>query len=337
MTSTQTRAVGNDGLLTSALGIGCMGMASESYGRADADEAVATLLRAFEVGVNFLDTSDIYGPYTSELIVGRALKVRREGVVVGTKFGIVPSDPDSPITGGNAMGINGSPEYVRASCDASLQRLGIDCIDIYYVHRLDPNVPIEETVGALSELVAAGKVAHIGLSEVSPRILERAHTVHPISAVQAEYSLWSRDIEDDILPAARRLGVGIVAYSPLGRGFLSGRIRSLDDLDPSDYRRVNPRFQGDNFARNLELLDAVNVIASDIGCTPGQLALAWVLSRGNDIVAIPGAETRAQLEENAAAASIRLTEDQLAQIERAFPRTAVAGERYPQEHMPYTG
>ncbi len=337
MTSTQIRAIGSDGLRTSPLGIGCMGMASESYGRADADEAVATLLRAFEVGINFLDTSDIYGPYTSELIVGRALKVRREGVVVGTKFGIVPSGPDSPITGGNAMGINGSPNYVRASCDASLHRLGIDRIDIYYVHRLDPKVPIEETIGALSELVAAGKVAHIGLSEISPGILERAHKVHPISAVQAEYSLWSRDIEDDVLPAARRLGVGIVAYSPLGRGFLSGRIRSLEDLDPDDYRRVNPRFQGDNFVKNLKLLGAVNALAGDIGCTPAQLALAWVLAQGNDIVAIPGAETRAQLEENAVATSIRLTADQLADIEAAFPREAVAGERYPQEHMPYTG
>jgi len=314
-----------------------MGMASETYGPADEREAVATLHRAFDLGMNFLDTSDVYGPFTSELIVGRALKGRRDEVVVGTKFGILPSDPSAPIAGGHEMGVSGRPEYVRAACEGSLQRLGIDHIDIYYQHRLDPEVPVEETVGALGELVAEGKVRHIGLSEVTGAIIERAHAVHPVSAVQAEYSLWSRDIEEDVLPTARRLNVGVVAYSPLGRGFLSGKIRSIDDLAPDDYRRLNPRFIGENFQRNLDLLDELVAIADEMGCSPAQLALAWVLGRGDDIVAIPGAETRAQLADNAGALDLSLSMDDLERIERAFPVDAVAGLRYPAAHMPFRG
>ena len=331
------RTLGSQGLEVSPLGVGCMGMASETYGPADEGEAIATLHRAFDLGLKFLDTSDVYGPYRSEQIVGRALKGRRDEVVVGTKFGILPAAPSAPIAGGHKMGVDGRPEYVRSACDASLRRLGIDHIDIYYQHRLDPEVPIEETVGALAELVAAGKIRFIGLCEVTPAITERAHAVHPISAVQAEYSLWSRDIEDDVLPAARRLGIGVVAYSPLGRGFLSGRIRSLDDLAPDDYRRTNPRFLGENFQCNLDLLDELTAVAERMGCSPARLALAWVMGRGDNIVAIPGAETRAQLEDNAGALDMVLTEHHLARIERAFPRDAVAGDRYPAEHMPYQG
>jgi aryl-alcohol dehydrogenase-like predicted oxidoreductase len=331
------RRLGSTGLTVSPLGVGCMGMASESYGPADEREAIATLHRAFDLGVNFLDTSDIYGPYTSERIVGRALKSRRDEVTVGTKFGIVPADASAPIAGGGQMGVNGRPEYVRSACEGSLQRLGVDYIDIYYQHRLDPDVPVEETVGAVSELVAEGKVRFVGLSEVTGQIIERANAVHPIAAVQAEYSLWSRDIEDDVLPTARSLGVGVVAYSPLGRGFLSGKIRSLDDLAPDDYRRVNPRFMGDNFARNLELLAALTSVANRMGRTPAQLALAWVLSRGEDIVAIPGAETRGQLEDNCGALSVELSAEDLDLIEQAFPREAVVGGRYPDAHLPYQG
>lgn len=337
MTLMAKRAIGSQGLIVPPLGVGCMGLAAETYGPADPDEAVATLHRAFDLGLGFLDTSDVYGPYRSEQIVGRALEGRRDEVVVGTKFGIVPNDPSAPITAGNEMGVNGRPEYVRAACDGSLQRLGIDRIDIYYQHRLDPDVPVEETVGALAELVDAGKIGHIGLSEVTGSVLERAHAVHPVSAVQAEYSLWSRDIEEDLLPVARRLGVGLVAYSPLGRGFLSGRIRSIDDLAPDDYRRVNPRFQGANFQRNLDLLDALTAVADRLGCSPAQLALAWVLGRGEDIVAIPGAETRTQMQDNAGALSVTLGTEDLAEIERSFPKDAVAGDRYPADHMPYQG
>lgn len=330
----KTRTLGNNGLEVSVLGIGCMGMAAETYGPADEGEAIATLHQAFDNGVRFLDTSDVYGPFRSEEIVGKALKGRRAEVVVGTKFGIVPSDPSAPIAGGHQMGVSGRPEYVRAACDASLRRLGIEHIDLYYQHRVDPDVPIEDTVGALSELVASGKVRFIGLSEASPDLIERAHAVHPVTAVQSEYSLWSRDIEDDVLPTTRRLGIGLVAYSPLGRGFLSGRIRSIDDLAPDDYRRVNPRFMGSNFQRNLDLLDHLTVVALDKGCTPAQLALAWVLSRGDDVVAIPGAETRQQLEENAASSEIVLTSAELERIESIFPKGAAAGDRYPAEHMP---
>jgi aryl-alcohol dehydrogenase-like predicted oxidoreductase len=331
------RELGTVGLTVSPLGVGCMGMASESYGPADDEEAIATLRHAFDLGVTFLDTSDIYGPYTSEQIVGRALRGRRDDVVVGTKFGIVPADSSAPIAAGNQMGVNGSPEYVRSACEGSLQRLGVDHIDIYYQHRLDPDVPVEDTVGALAELVAEGKIRFIGLSEVKPSIIERAHAVHPVSAVQMEYSLWSRDVEDDVLPTARRLGIGVVAYSPLGRGFLSGKIRSIEDLAPDDYRRVNPRFQGDNFRRNLDLLDALGEVARSMNRSPAQLALTWVLSRGDDVVAIPGAETREQIADNAGALSIELTADVRERIEQAFPKDAVAGERYPDAHVPYQG
>ncbi|MDV6286487.1 aldo/keto reductase [Rhodococcus jostii] len=331
------RKLGSQGLAVSPLGIGCMGMASETYGPADEKEAIATLHEAFDLGVRFIDTSDIYGPFRSEQIVGKALKGRRDKVVVGTKFGIVPADPSTPITEGHKMGVDGRPSYVRSACDASLQRLGVDHIDIYYQHRVDPDVPIEETVGALAELVHAGKIRHIGLSEASATIVERAHTVHPVSAVQAEYSLWSRDIEDHLLPTLRRLGIGVVAYSPLGRGFLSGRIRSLNDLAPDDYRRVNPRFMGENFQRNLDLLDELAAIAEEMDCTTAALALAWVLGRGADIAAIPGAETRVHLRENAAAAKITLTDQDLQRIEKAFPKDSVAGDRYPAEHMPFQG
>jgi aryl-alcohol dehydrogenase-like predicted oxidoreductase len=330
----KTRTLGNSGLEVSVLGIGCMGMAAETYGPADEGEAIATLHQAFDNGIRFLDTSDVYGPFRSELIVGKALKGRRDEIVVGTKFGIVPADPSIPITDGHAMGVNGRPDYVRAACDASLARLGVDYIDPYYQHRVDPDVPIEDTVGALSELVSAGKVRYIGLSEASPDLIERAHAVHPVTAVQSEYSLWSRDVEDDVLPTTRRLGIGLVAYSPLGRGFLSGQIRSIDDLAPDDYRRVNPRFMGANFQRNLDLLDHLTVVALDKGCTPAQLALAWVLSRGDDMVAIPGAETRQQLEENAVSSEINLTRAELDRIESIFPKGAAAGDRYPAEHMP---
>jgi len=314
-----------------------MGMASETYGPADEQEAIAALHYAFDLGITFLDTSDVYGPFRSELIVGKALRGRRDRVIVGTKFGIVPARPDAPIAGGHEMGVDGRPEYVRHACDASLSRLGIDHIDIYYQHRLDPRVPVEETVGALAELVEAGKIRYIGLSEVTGAVLERAHAVHPVSAVQAEYSLWSRDIEDDVLPTARRLGIGVVAYSPLGRGFLSGRIRSIDDLAPDDYRRVNPRFVGENFQRNLDLLDELNAVAADMGTTTARLALAWVLGRGNDIAAIPGAETREQIRDNAGALHEVLRPEDLDRIERAFPKNAVAGDRYPEAHMPYQG
>ncbi|HWI74855.1 MAG TPA: aldo/keto reductase [Baekduia sp.] len=331
------RRLGTEGLLVPPLGVGCMGMASETYGPADEREAIATLRHAFDLGLAFLDTSDIYGPYRSEEIVGRALRGQRDEVVVGTKFGIVPADASAPIAGGHAIAVDGRPEYVRAACEASLRRLGTDHIDIYYQHRLDPQVPIEETVGALADLVAAGKIRFIGLSEVNAAVLERAHAVHPVSVVQAEYSLWSRDVEDDVLPTARRLGVGLVAYSPLGRGFLSGGIRSLDDLAPDDYRRVNPRFLGESFQRNLDLLDELTAVAEEMGRSPAQLALAWVLRRGDDIVAIPGVETRSQLADNAGALDTILTDGDLDRIEHAFPKDAVAGERYPAEHMPYQG
>jgi aryl-alcohol dehydrogenase-like predicted oxidoreductase len=330
----KTRPLGSNGLEVSALGIGCMGMGAETYGPADEGEAIATLHQAFDNGVRFLDTSDVYGPFRSEEVVGKALKGRRDDVIVGTKFGIVPSDPNAPIAGGHRMGVSGHPDYVRAACDASLGRLGVEYIDLYYQHRVDPEVPIEDTVGALSELVTAGKVRYIGLSEASPELIERAHAVHPVTAVQSEYSLWSRDVEDDVLPTTRRLGIGLVAYSPLGRGFLSGKIRSIDDLAPDDYRRVNPRFMGTNFQKNLDLLDHLNFVALNKGCTPAQLALAWVLSRGSDVVAIPGAETRQQLEENAVSSEVFLTNAELEQIESIFHKGAAAGARYPAEHMP---
>jgi aryl-alcohol dehydrogenase-like predicted oxidoreductase len=317
------RTLGTQGLSVSAEGLGCMGM-SEFYGSTDDTEAVATIHRALDLGVNLLDTSDIYGPHTNERLVGEAIADRRDEVVLATKFGIV-RDPEDP----NARGVNGRPDYVMKACDASLRRLGADHIDLYYQHRVDPDVPIEETVGAMAELVSAGKVRFLGLSEAAPETIRRAHAVHPISALQTEYSLWSRDPEAEILPTLRELGIGFVAYSPLGRGFLTGQISSPDDFAADDFRRRNPRFQGANFDRNLELVERVRQIAREKDCTPGQLALAWVLSQGNDIVPIPGTKRRKYLEENAAAADLDLSADDLARIDEAAPVGAAAGDRYP--------
>jgi aryl-alcohol dehydrogenase-like predicted oxidoreductase len=315
------RRLGSQGLEVSEIGLGCMGM-SEFYGRADEGEAIATIHRAFELGVTFLDTADMYGPFTNEMLVGRAIAGRRDGVVLATKFGNVRGDA------GERLGIRGDPEYVRTACEASLRRLGTDHIDLYYQHRVDPGTPIEETVGAMAGLVEAGKVRYLGLSEAAPATIRRAHAVHPISALQTEYSLWSRDPEDEILSTVRELGIGFVAYSPLGRGFLSGQIRSADDLDPDDFRRSNPRFQGENFARNLELVERVREIAAEKGITPAQLALAWVLHQGEDIVPIPGTKRVRYLEENVAAVNVALSKEDLARIEAAFPKGAIVGERY---------
>jgi aryl-alcohol dehydrogenase-like predicted oxidoreductase len=317
----KTRRLGQN-LEVSALGLGCMGM-SEFYGTADEGEAIATIHRAIELGVTFLDTADMYGPFTNERLVGRAIADRRDQVVLATKFGNERNED------GSWVGINGRPEYVHKACDASLERLGVDHIDLYYQHRVDTNTPIEETVGAMKELVEAGKVRHLGLSEAAPQTIRRAHAVHPIAALQTEYSLWSRDPEDEVLPTVRELGIGFVAYSPLGRGFLSGQIRSVDDLDPQDYRRHGPRFTGENFQKNLDLVDQVRAIADEKGVTPSQLALAWVLSRGDDVVPIPGTKRRRFLEENAGAVDVDLTAEELERIKAAFPKGATAGDRYP--------
>jgi aryl-alcohol dehydrogenase-like predicted oxidoreductase len=299
-----------------------MGM-SEFYGTADEGEAIATIHRALELGITFLDTADMYGPFTNEKLVGRAIADRRDRVVLATKFGNERRED------GSWVGINGSPDYVHKACDASLERLGVDHIDLYYQHRVDTKTPIEETVGAMKELVDAGKVRHLGLSEAAPETIRRAHAVHPITALQSEYSLWTRDPEDEILPTVRELGIGFVAYSPLGRVFLSGQITSLDDLDESDFRRRNPRFQGENFARNLDLVSAVGEIAEEKDVTPSQLALAWALSRGDDVVPIPGTKRVRYLEENAEAVEIELSDDDLRRLEEAFPKGATAGDRYP--------
>jgi aryl-alcohol dehydrogenase-like predicted oxidoreductase len=299
-----------------------MGM-SEFYGAADEAEAVATIHRALDLGVNFLDTADVYGPHTNEVLVGRAIRDRRDSVVLATKFGNVRGP------GGTWLGVNGRPEYVQQACDGSLRRLGVEQIDLYYQHRVDPNVPIEETVGAMAELVRAGKVRYLGLSEAAPQTIRRAHAVHPITALQTEYSLWSRDPEDEVLPTVRELGIGFVAYSPLGRGFLTGRFRSIEDLPADDWRRKSPRFQGENFQRNLDLADRVRWLASAKGVTPGRLALAWLLAQGEDIVPIPGTKHRKYLEENVAAADLFLTPDDLMHINEAAPRGAAAGARYP--------
>ncbi len=303
------------------MGLGCMGM-SEFYGRSDERAAIDTIHRALDLGITFIDTADMYGPFTNERLVGRAIADRRDAVVLATKFGVVRG------LSGERLGVRGDAEYVRSACDASLERLGVDHIDLYYQHRVDQTVPIEETVGAMAELVEAGKVRSLGLSEASPRTIRRAHAVHPIAALQTEYSLWSRDPEDEILSTVRELGIGFVAYSPLGRGFLSGRFGSIEDLEQEDFRRFHPRFQGEHFDRNLELVATLQDMAVGWDITPAQLALAWVLAQGDDIIPIPGTKRVAYLEENVAAADIVLSEDQLARIEAAFPKGATSGPRY---------
>jgi aryl-alcohol dehydrogenase-like predicted oxidoreductase len=327
----QRRRLGRNGPEVSALGLGCMGM-SEFYGAGDDAESIATIHAALDAGLDFLDTADAYGPYTNEELVGRAIKSRRDDVVLATKFGFV-RDPNDPAK----RDIDGRPERVREACEASLKRLGVDAIDLYYLHRADARVPIEDTVGAMADLVRAGKVRWIGLSEVGPETLARACDVHPVAALQSEYSLWTRDPEDGVLDACRRLGVGLVAYSPLGRGFLTGAIRSPDDFEADDYRRKNPRFQGENFAKNLALVDTVTTIAHDKGVTPAALALAWVLAQGDDIVPIPGTKRRRYLNENIAALAIELSANDLSAIDSAFPRAAVQGPRYPAAMMALTG
>jgi aryl-alcohol dehydrogenase-like predicted oxidoreductase len=319
----ERRRLGTQGLEVGAIGLGCMGM-SEFYGTADEGEAIATIHRALDLGVTLLDTADMYGPFTNEELVGRAIAGRRDQVVLATKFGIV-RDAGDP----SRRGIEGNPEYVHKAIEGSLGRLGVDHVDLYYQHRVDPDTPIEETVGAMAELVREGKVRYLGLSEAAPDTIRRAHAVHPISALQTEYSLWTRDPEEEVLPTVRELGIGFVAYSPLGRGFLSGRIQSPDDLEESDFRRRNPRFQGENFERNLELVESVREIAEEKGVTSAQLALAWVLAQGEDIVPIPGTKRRDRLEENVAALDVDLNKDDLDRIESAFPKGATAGARYP--------
>jgi aryl-alcohol dehydrogenase-like predicted oxidoreductase len=323
------RQLGSQGLTVSAIGLGCMGM-SEFYGERDDEESTATIHRALDLGVTLLDTADVYGPHTNEQLVGSAIADRRDEVALATKFGIV-RDPDDP----TARGINGRPEYVRRSCDDSLRRLNVDHIDLYYQHRVDPETPIEETVGAMSELVEAGKVRFIGLSEAGADTIRKAHAVHPLSAVQSEYSLWSRDIEDEVIPTLRELEIGLVAYSPLGRGFLSGAIRSIDDLAEDDYRRFSPRFQGSNFAKNLELVARIELLADGKSVTPSQLALAWVMNRGDDVVPIPGTKRRSYLEQNVGALDVRLSDDERQEIASALPEPA--GQRYTEEMMRSVG
>jgi aryl-alcohol dehydrogenase-like predicted oxidoreductase len=317
---TQQRKLGSQGLVVSELGLGCMGM-SEFYGPRDDNESIATLHRALELGIDFFDTSDAYGPYHNEELVGRVFRPMRDKVIIATKFGIV-RHPDG------TREINGRPEYVRSACDASLARLGIDHIDLYYQHRVDRTVPIEETVGAMAELVKAGKVRYLGLSEASVKTIRRAHATHPIAAVQSEYSLWSRDLENEVIPTLRELGIGLVAYSPLGRGFLSGEFKTPDDLPPNDFRRLSPRFQGENFKRNLEVVERVNRIAAEKGVRPSQLALAWVLAQGQDIVPIPGTKRRKYLDENMAAVRVQLSSSDLSRIEEVAPKGFAAGDRY---------
>jgi aryl-alcohol dehydrogenase-like predicted oxidoreductase len=322
----EQRKLGTQGLAVSALGLGCMGM-SEYYGPADEQESIATLHQALELGIAFLDTADMYGPFRNEELVGRAIRDRRDRVVLATKFG------NERGADGTFLGVNGRPEYVRKACEASLRRLGVSHVDLYYQHRVDPKVPIEETVGAMAELVRQGKVRFLGLSEAGPATIRRAHAVHPISALQTEYSLWSRDPEDAILPTVRSLGIGFVAYSPLGRGFLTGRFRRPEDLPEGDWRRNAPRFQGENFRKNLLLVQRVQEMAQAKGLEPSQLALAWVLSRGEDVVPIPGTKRRAYLEENARAADVALSAADLSRLDELAPKGVAAGERYDESRM----
>jgi aryl-alcohol dehydrogenase-like predicted oxidoreductase len=319
------RTLGSDGLDVSALGLGCMGM-SEFYGPADDAESIKTIHRALSIGVTFLDTADIYGVGRNEQLVGTAIADRRDDAVLATKFGVVREE-------GQPRRIDSSPEYARRACEASLRRLAVDHIDLYYMHRRNPDVPIEETVGGMAELVSEGKVLHLGLSEVSADTLRAACAVHPIAALQSEWSLWTRGIEEEIVPAARELGVGIVPYSPVGRGFLTGRYASVDDLSPDDFRRYSPRFQGDNLQANLKIVQRVRAIADEVGCTPVQLALAWLLHQGDDVVPIPGTKRVEYVEENAEAAEVRLSTDHLAALDEALPAGIAAGERYPAEGM----
>ncbi len=323
----QKRPLGNSTLSLSAIGLGCMGM-SEFYGATDDAESLKTLHTALDEGINFLDTADAYGPFKNEELVGKVVRQRRDEVVLATKFGII-RDPNDPAK----RGFSGRPEYVQASCDASLKRLGIDTIDVYYLHRWDQITPIEETVGAMSELVKAGKVRYLGLSEVSAQTIKRAHAVHPISAVQSEYSLWSRDIEESVIPACKELGITLVAYSPLGRGFLTGQFQKFEDLSADDFRRNSPRFMGENFAKNLAIVDLLKRWAEERGITPSQLALAWVLAQNENIVPIPGTKRVSYLRENLGALTITLSKEELAELERISPKEAVAGLRYPEAMM----